>query len=120
MTDNGARRSEMVRPSPRRRASVALSAAAMMMAGLGAAVVAAAPPAAATPAPGPVTFFYTGAEQTYPIPVGATSLQVLAVGQAGGGANNAGAGAVVIATIPVPPATPTLFVEVGGLAPGST
>ncbi len=90
---------------------------ALLATGLGAAIVAAAPPAAATPVPGPVTFTYTGAEQTYPIPAGATSLEILAVGAS---ADSGGAGAVVTATIPIPPATPTLYVEVGGLAPGLT
>lgn len=57
-------------------------------------------------------FASTGAEQTFTVPVGVTSLQVTVVGARGGGLFG-GFGAVVRATLPVAPGQ-ALFVEVGG------
>ncbi len=62
------------------------------------------------------TYAYTGAEQTFTVPAGVTSVTVTAVGARGvnGGAAAGGNGAVVTATVPVPTGTATLYVEVGG------
>jgi Glycine rich protein len=60
------------------------------------------------------TFSYTGSEQTYTVPAGATEIHVVAVGGSGYGLSAAGGeGAVVTADLPVTAETP-LFVEVGG------
>ncbi len=56
-------------------------------------------------------FASTGAEQTFTVPVGVTSLRVTAVGGRGGGTG--GFGALVFATLPVVPGQ-VLHVEVGG------
>ena len=69
-------------------------------------------------AAGPVKFFCTGGEQTYSVPAGATALKVKAVGAPGApGANSkagsGGLGALVSATVPLPPGTSTVYVEVG-------
>ena len=70
----------------------------------------------------PVTFGYTGAEQSYVVPAGVSSLQVGATGAPGGtgvasgdgGIGGAGAnGAHVDAVVPVTPGE-TLYVEIGG------
>ena len=66
------------------------------------------------------TFSYTGAEQTWQVPPGVSSVQVTAVG--GPGSSNVaadgttvagGKGANVTATVPLPAGTTTLYVEVG-------
>jgi Glycine rich protein len=66
------------------------------------------------------TFSYTGAEQSWQVPAGVSSVQVTAVG--GSGSSNVaadgttvagGKGAKVTATVPVPAGTTTLYVEVG-------
>ena len=62
------------------------------------------------------TFTYTGANQTYTVPAGVTSIQVEAVGGTGGvysGATNYAYGARVRATLPVTPGE-VLTVVVGG------
>ena len=60
------------------------------------------------------TFSYTGSEQTYTVPAGATEIHVVAVGGSGYGMSAAGGeGAIVAADLPVTAGTP-LFVEVGG------
>jgi hypothetical protein len=69
-------------------------------------------------AAGPVKFLCTGAEQTYSVPAGVTALNVKAVGAPGApGANSkpgsGGLGALVSATVPLPPGTSTAYVEVG-------
>ena len=82
----------------------------------------AASPAASAAAAPPMTFAYTGAEQSYVVPSGVSSLQVAATGAPGGigiasgvgGVGGAGGdGAKVDATVPVTPGE-TLYVEVGG------
>ena len=66
------------------------------------------------------TFSYTGAEQSWQVPPGVSSVQVTAVG--GSGSSNVaadgttvagGKGANVSATVPVPAGTTRLYVEVG-------
>jgi Glycine rich protein len=60
------------------------------------------------------TFNYTGGEQTFTVPAGVTSLEVLAVGAHGGSAADAGGSAAqVTGTLSVTPGE-TLYVEVGG------
>ena len=66
------------------------------------------------------TFVSTGAEQTFVVPAGITSIQVFAVGGKGGNGGASGAipadggfGAVATGTIAVTPGQ-TLFVNVGG------
>jgi hypothetical protein len=70
----------------------------------------------------PATFSYTGAEQTYTVPAGVTSVNVVATGAAGGagvsisgaGAGGAGAdGAQASGDLPVVPGE-KLYAEVGG------
>jgi hypothetical protein len=70
----------------------------------------AAPSQAAT-----LTFLYTGSEQTFIVPVGVTSIHVVAVGGSGGAGGSAagGAAAQVTANLGVTPGQ-TLYVEVGG------
>ena len=79
-------------------------------------------PIAAAAVPAPVTFAYTGSEQTYTVPGSVHSLQVAAVGGPGGvglanGASAAGGpgghGAQAGATISVTPGQ-VIYVEVGG------
>jgi Glycine rich protein len=62
------------------------------------------------------TFTYTGAEQTFKVPGGVTSIGVVAIGGAGGDATDSvgGAAAEVTGNITVTPGA-TLYVEVGGL-----
>jgi hypothetical protein len=62
------------------------------------------------------TFVYTGAEQTWAVPAGVSAVQVTAVGAPGaaGSGGAGGNGARVTATLAVPAATTTLYVEVGG------
>jgi hypothetical protein len=75
-----------------------------------------------TPSSGQVTctFSYTGAEQSWQVPPGVSSVQVTAIG--GSGSSNVAAdgttvaggnGAKVSATVPLPAGTTTLYVEVG-------
>ncbi len=60
------------------------------------------------------TFFYTGAEQTFTVPAGVFSVEVLAVGGRGGDADQlGGAAAQVTGDLSVIPGE-TLYVEVGG------
>jgi hypothetical protein len=60
------------------------------------------------------TFTYTGSEQTFTVPAGVTSLEVVAVGGHGGNAARAGgAAAQVTGALSVTPGE-TLYVEVGG------
>jgi hypothetical protein len=59
------------------------------------------------------TFSYTGAEQTYTVPAGASAIHVVAVGGTGVGDANAGRGGVVTADLPAT-AGSALYVEVGG------
>jgi hypothetical protein len=63
-------------------------------------------------------FSFTGAEQSYTVPAGVTSLYVTATGARGGGATSGygtgGRGAVVSGAISVAPGQ-TLYVEVGGI-----
>src|ERR1700690_927485 len=60
------------------------------------------------------TFTNTGGEQTFTVPAGITSLEVLAVGGHGGSAASAGGSAAqVTGTLSVTPGE-TLYVEVGG------
>lgn len=77
---------------------------------------AAQPPACGSPVPSGgsfvVTCNYTGAEQSFVVPAGVTSLRIVAVGGRGGPGTGA-PGAVVTADIPVVPGT-TLYVHVGG------
>jgi len=68
---------------------------------------------------GGITFSYTGAEQTYVVPAGVTSLLVAVKGGAGAmggtvvGGSVGGTGAIVTATLPVTPGE-TLAIYVGG------
>lgn len=65
------------------------------------------------------TFVYTGAEQTFTVPGGVTSVGVVAIGGHGGAASGAaGAPADVIGSISVTPGQ-TLYVEVGGVGQSS-
>ncbi|HEX6688985.1 MAG TPA: glycine-rich protein [Solirubrobacterales bacterium] len=60
------------------------------------------------------TFTYTGAEQTFVVPVGVSKLQVVVIGGSGGASEgSAGAADQVSATLDVTPGQ-TLYVEVGG------
>jgi hypothetical protein len=84
--------------------------------------LAASPAGASAATASPVTFGYTGAEQSYVVPSGVTSLQVAATGAPGATGLTGGAGAVggagadgarVSAVVPVTPGE-TLYLEVGG------
>ncbi len=60
------------------------------------------------------TFNYTGAEQTFTVPVGVSSVQIVAIGGSGGASGVAGGVAAnVTADLSVTPGQ-TLYVEVGG------
>ena len=86
----------------------------MALRGLGAALfIALALPASADAA---TASFVTGAEQTFVVPAGVSSVHVVALGAPGasGGASG-GRGAWVSGDLPVAPGQ-TLFVEVGGKA----
>jgi hypothetical protein len=65
-----------------------------------------------------LTFSYTGAEQTYTVPAGVTSLYITATGARGGGPTSGygtgGRGAVATGAIAVTPGQ-TLYIEVGGI-----
>ena len=97
-----------------RRAPVAAVGVAAL---IGALTVGAMP---ASAAPGEQVFTYTGAEQTFTVPVGVTSLTVTAVGGAGGSAlppsepSNGGAGGLATTVLTNVNAGQTLYVEVGG------
>src|SRR5206468_9149869 len=78
-------------------------------------------PAAAGADTGTTTFTYTGDEQQYAVPPGASAVKITTVGAPGGaipdpvyGSIPGGFGAGVTATVPVAPGTTTLYVEVGG------
>ena len=77
------------------------------------------PPLAAATA---TTYWYTGAEQIYLVPVGTTAVTITAAGAVGGAdwynAKPGGGRAVVTATVPLPVGTTMLYVVVGG--PGSS
>jgi len=85
-------------------------------AGLAAQALTTAPAAQAAPAA--TTFTYTGSEQDYTVPAGVSAVTITAVGAPGGTGAVGGAagrnGASVTATVPLPPGTSTLYVEVGG------
>jgi hypothetical protein len=73
-------------------------------------------------APEPQTFGATGAEQTYVVPAGVTSIRVTVTGAPGAdkpGSSVGGPGRVVSADLPVTPGQ-TLYVEVGGPGSGTT
>lgn len=67
------------------------------------------------------TFKYTGAEQTFTVPAGVTSIHVVATGAAGGTASDGGTpggrGAVVSGNLSVKPGR--LYIEVGGPGGGA-
>lgn len=65
------------------------------------------------------TFLYTGAEQTFVVPGGVTSVHVVAIGGSGGAATDASGGvaAEAIGNVNVTPGQ-TLYVEVGGKGKG--
>jgi hypothetical protein len=66
------------------------------------------------------SFSFTGSEQTFVVPAGVRAVRVNAVGAPGGSTifgapiPAVGEGAAVQATVPLPPGTSTLYVEVGG------
>ena len=75
-------------------------------------------------ASGSRTFYYTGAEQTFKVPAGVTSITVVARGGAGAGSKrgdvhgvNGGNGGRVYAILPVTPGK-KIFVFVGGVGSG--
>ena len=79
-------------------------------------------PAANAAPPGPASFAFTGAEQSYHVPAGITSVQVKAIGAPGGDRAFDGAGgygAKLVADVAVTPGQ-TLYVEVGGDGDGSS
>jgi hypothetical protein len=96
----------MRRPAHRAKGAAPLALAALLLALFGASARAET-----------VTFGFTGAEQTFPVPAGVTSVHVVAVGGRGGtGAGNGspgGMGARVTTDLAVTPGQ-VLFVEVGG------
>src|SRR5215472_4031299 len=61
-------------------------------------------------------YHYTGAEQDFTVPDRVTAVTITTVGAPGGKVygNDAGVGAVVTATVPLPAGTTTLYAEVGG------
>ena len=67
------------------------------------------------------SFAFTGSEQTFAVPAGVRAVRVNAVGAPGGSTifgspiPAGGDGAAVQATVPLPPGTATLYVEVGGV-----
>ena len=67
------------------------------------------------------SFSFTGDEQTFAVPAGVRAVRVSAVGAPGGSTSFGsstpapGKGAAVGATVPLPPGTDTLYVEVGGI-----
>jgi putative Ig domain-containing protein len=74
------------------------------------------------------TYSYTGTEQTFVVPAGVTSVNVVAIGAAGGNGatpvgggtgGTGGAGEIVSAAVAVQPGT-TLYVEVGGAGGNGT
>jgi hypothetical protein len=71
----------------------------------------------ANAAPGEQVFTYTGAEQTFTVPAGVSSITVTAIGGRGGGSTEkpafGGLGGSVESAFPVTPGV-TLYVEVGG------
>ncbi len=90
---------------PKRLCLISVGALALAYAGL------TAPAQAATQ-----TFAYTGAEQTFTVPAGVTSVNVFAIGGSGGAGNGGAAGGAagaVSADLTVAPGQ-VLFIEVGG------
>ena len=73
-------------------------------------------PSAASSTATSCTYAGTGAEQTYIVPAGLSSVTISAIGSHGGFGNNfvvGGNGAAVTATVALPAGTGTLYVEVG-------
>lgn len=70
----------------RRTRSLAMTSATMLLAG-GALAVLPATAALAAPDPVTVTFAYTGGPQTWTVPAGVTSIDVVLAGAAGGGSS---------------------------------
>lgn len=76
----------------------------------------------------PATFSCTGAQQIYSVPAGVRALKVKAIGAAGGPSSDlfggpggsGGQGAVVGAWVRLPPATSTVYVEVGCAPPADS
>jgi hypothetical protein len=102
-----------------RRLTLALAAAAVLgLSGAAPALVSSAAAGSSSAA----TFAYTGDEQQYTVPAGATAVTITAVGAPGGvgpgGVANHAMGALVTATVPLSPGTTTLYVEVGGAGAG--
>jgi hypothetical protein len=75
---------------------------------------------AVAPVAGAQVFSYAGAEQSYLVPSGVTTVHVVAVGAPGGGGTQitGGRGAVVSADLPIPQGQTVLYVEVGGTGAG--
>jgi hypothetical protein len=67
-----------------------------------------------------LAYSYTGTEQVYIVPAGATLVHVVAIGAPGGkgGFPQGSMGAVVSADVPVPQGQGVLYVEVGGTGDG--
>jgi hypothetical protein len=111
------------RPVPALAGLVTMAAASLAMAApAGAAPVHPLPPAGHKASSTTLVYNFTGTEQTFAVPAGVTSINVTAIGGAGGagsapvGGGVAGAGGLgeqVSGTLAVTPST-TLFVEVGG------
>src|SRR5262245_50860907 len=71
-------------------------------------------------AAGTVSFSSTGGEQTFVVPAGVSSVDVVAVGGSGAAASSTGGrGATVTGTLSVTPAQ-VLYVEVGGDGSGTS
>jgi hypothetical protein len=108
---------------------VTMAAASLAMAApAGAAPVHPLPPAGHKAASTTLVFNFTGAEQTFAVPAGVTSINVTAIGAAGGSgaapvlgglAGAGGEGEQVSGTLAVIPGN-TLFVEVGGVGVAGT
>lgn len=105
--------------------SLLLRGSALLMLGT-AGLTVLAPSAQATTVQGTESdFFFTGSEQTYPVPAGTTEVTIEAIGASGGVApftsgTFAQNGADVTATVPLPANTTTLYVEVGGPGAGNS
>jgi hypothetical protein len=122
-------------PACRRPAAALAGLATMAAAGLATAAPAGAVPAHSLPPGGhavknstTVVFSYTGAEQTFSVPAGVTSIDVIAIGAAGGAGATpvdggtggaAGEGEQVSGTLAVIPGS-TVYIEVGGVGGDGT
>lgn len=102
-----------------RQTRLAILAATVIVAG-GAVSMTATAAGAAAPTSETKTFGYTGAEQSFVVPAGVTSIEVSAIGGSGAaaentsiGASKGGQGAQVDGSLAVTPGS-TLYVEVGG------